>query len=176
MLVLDKGSKYCAAYYTPTAEIVCRGRGHQCTVYKVSKNYFVQGKLNHPFSSWLHKSKACWWHQDKWSLVICRFIQEEWGRNVSRKERATQSEYLFIKLPERNDTGGNKLTRQVNKRLMHSNTIKIVLILLQTKHATNALYPIKIRRRKCFFVNPGNISRIFWKRNGYRVVFPFASV
>lgn len=64
------------------------------------------------------------------------------GRNVSRKERATQSKYLFIKLPERNDTGGNKLTRQVNKRLMHSNTIKIVLILLQTKHATNALYPI----------------------------------
>lgn len=47
-----------------------------------------------------------------------------------------------MKLPERNDTGGNKLTRQVNKRLMHSDTIKIVLILLQTKHATNALYPI----------------------------------
>lgn len=49
----------------------------------------------------------------------------------------------FIQLPKRNDTGGNKLTQQVNKRLMHSNTIKIVLILLQTKHATNALYPIK---------------------------------
>lgn len=61
-------------------------------------------------------------------------------RNVSRKEWATH--ILFIKLTERNDTGGNKLTRQVNKRLMHSNTIKIVLILLQTKHATNAIYPI----------------------------------
>lgn len=61
----------------------------------------------------------------------------QWGEMAQGKD-----EYLFIKLPKRNDTGGNKLTRQVNKRLMHSNTIKIVLILLQTKHATNALYPI----------------------------------
>lgn len=43
------------------------------------------------------------------------------------------------KWSQRNDTGGNKLTQQVNKRLMHSNTIKKVLMLLQTKHATNAL-------------------------------------
>lgn len=40
------------------------------------------------------------------------------------------------------------MTQQVNKRLMHSNTIKIVLILLQTKHATNALYPIKNMAQK----------------------------
>lgn len=70
-------------------------------------------------------------------------IFREWGEELWLRERVeSQKRSWFIKLPERNDTGGNKLTPQVNKRLMHSNTIKIVLILLQTKHATNALYPI----------------------------------
>lgn len=64
-----------------------------------------------------------------------------------------------MKLTERNDTGGNKLTRQVNKRLMHSNTIKIVLILLQTKHATKHFTPFKYDAENMFvfFLNPGNI-------------------
>lgn len=77
------------------------------------------------------------------SLVIYSWKGGGWGGgHISRKKWATQAKYLFMKLTKRNDTGGNKLTRQVNKRLMHSNTIKIVLILLQTKHATNAFYPI----------------------------------
>lgn len=61
-----------------------------------------------------------------------------------------------MKLPKRNDTGGNKLTRQVNKRLMHSNTIKIVLILLQTKHATNAFAPFKYGTEKDIVFQPEN--------------------
>lgn len=43
------------------------------------------------------------------------------GKNSPHNQK-----YLFIKLTERNDTGGNKLTQQVNKRLMHFNTVKIV--------------------------------------------------
>lgn len=79
------------------------------------------------------------------------YIREEWGE-MSQGKNGRHNQKMFIKLPERNDTGGNKLTRQVNKRLMHSNTIKIVLILLQTKHATNALYPIlNMTQRICFF-------------------------
>lgn len=72
-------------------------------------------------------------------------------RHVSRKERATQSRFFFIENhPKRNDTGGNKLTQQVNKRLMHSNTMKIVLILLQTKHATNAFTHLNMAHKYIF--------------------------
>lgn len=70
--------------------------------------------------------------------VACRCHQGLYC--LQEKNGPHKQNTLFIKSSKRNDTGGNKLTRQVNKRLMHSNTIKIVLILLQTKHATNAVY------------------------------------
>lgn len=78
-----------------------------------------------------------------------------------------------MKLTERNDTGGNKLTRQVNKRLMHSNTIKIVLILLQTKHATKHFTPFKYDAENmfCFFFK--SWEHHFLKKKGLELISPF---
>lgn len=79
-----------------------------------------------------------------WIVQMCVLLLVFWTRgekSQGKNTRATQAKYSFWCLPKRNDTGGNKLTRQVNKRLMHSITIKIILILLQTKHATNAHDP-----------------------------------
>lgn len=116
-------------------------------------------------TNWMKKSKTFWWHWGK--KVNYSYIQEEGGvgRNICRKWLGHKTNSLE-KLPERNDTGGNKLTRQVNKRLMHSNTIKIVLILLQTKHATNALYPISIWRRESVNIFSPENMKTFWIRDG----------
>lgn len=144
--------------WTQTVAVICRGGWHQ--------RMHVTG-IAKKDEKWIILSIAC--------CIIAKPVDgikgnETLGRIFRRigkrfvKERMGHTiKYLFMKLPERNDTGGNKLTRQVNKRLMHSDTIKIVLILLQTKHATNALYPhLNMTKRIClFFLSWELISPLF---------------
>jgi len=84
---------------TPSSHLQ-KWRASENALHRVRTNYDVQRKINPPISCLLPNRKACWLHQGKW--VTGRGVR----RHVSRKERATQSKYLFIKLPERNDTGG----------------------------------------------------------------------